>query len=182
LNLLLIILNYPSMRVKGWAGSETLQLRRLENRRRTGAIRRKIRHDPQTSLELAGRAPPGPEGLPVRHLLALEREAHIALALSGGQTAGTVLRSALTVYGNPDSQIYQLEESRRHTKALLQHLSVLIRGYARVGKSEDSALLKSVSERQDGFLALGEGPQHAALVRRVLGWLEAARNEIGRRT
>jgi len=131
----------------------------------------------------SGLAPEGDasDALPIRHLLALEREAHIALALAGGQTAAAVLRSALIVYGNPASQIYQLEKSRHHTKALLQQLSTLIRGYARVGNRQDLELLESIGKQETGFIQIGEGPQHAALVRRVLGWVNSTRSEIKHR-
>ena len=44
--------------------------------------------------------------LPIRFLLALEREAHIFLAIIGGKTATAVIREALKVYGNPASRIF----------------------------------------------------------------------------
>jgi len=116
--------------------------------------------------------------LPIRFLLALEREAHIFLSLIGGTTATAVIRGALNVYGNPASQIYMLPESQHHTAALLQHLAVLIRGSGRVGCKEDFSLLDDIRKREQGFLNLSEEPRHAAQVRRTFRLVDAAKREI----
>jgi hypothetical protein len=119
--------------------------------------------------------------LPIRFLLALEREIHIFLALIGGKTAYTAIQGALTVYGNPASQVYLLEESPNHMAALLQHLAVLIRGFGRLGENKDLALLNEVQgrqERQEEFKNLSEDARHDALVTRIMGWIDAAKNEI----
>ena len=129
-------------------------------------------YDPQTVLT---------EMMPVRFLLALEREVHMFLALTGGKTAASVLRGALNVYGNPESQVYLLEESHNNMTALLQHLSVIVRGFTRLGTAEDTALLEVIRQKEDGFLALSEVPRHAALVKRVMGWVDAALQQVKRR-
>jgi len=117
--------------------------------------------------------------LPIRFLLALEREVHIFLALAGGITAAMVLRSALKVYGNPDSQVYHMKESAGHMTSLIQHLAALIRGLARVGTTEDLALLDEIKQHKEGFLELGGKDQrHEALVKRIMGWIDMAQNEI----
>jgi hypothetical protein len=117
--------------------------------------------------------------LPIRFLLALEREIHIFLALVGGSTAYTVIRGALNVYGDPESRVYQSQESQNHISALLQHLGVLIRGFGRLGKIEDLALLDDVKSRQEMFLSLvGEDVRHNTLVRRFIGWVDASENNI----
>ena len=118
---------------------------------------------------------------PVRYLLALEREMHIFLALVGGDTAAAVIRGALTVYGNPAGEVYRLGADRQYTSSLLQHLAVLIRGLARVGQPEDLAMLDEISERQNSFADLSEEPRHAAQVRRMLGLIEEAKDEIRNR-
>ena len=115
---------------------------------------------------------------PVRFLLALEREVHIFLALVGGNTAAAVIRGALNVYGNPDAKVYQLGADRQCISSLLQHLSVLIRCLARIGQQEDLAMLGEIIERQQLFTDLSEEPRHAAQVRRTLGWVQEAKNEI----
>jgi len=120
--------------------------------------------------------------LPIRFLLALEREIHIFLSLVGGSSAYTVVRGALNVYGDPASQVYLLKESRDHMTALLQHLAVLIRGFGRLGTQKDLELLNEVKNNEDGFYALGNDARHEALVRRILGWIETSKNNITTRS
>jgi len=120
--------------------------------------------------------------MPIRFLLALEREVHMFLALIGGATTAAVIQSALKVYGNPASQIYRLEKSRQYTSSLLQHLAVLIRSMGRVGQPADIALLDDIQSRHETFLGLSEEPRHAAQIRRTMGWIDAAKREISGRT
>ena len=119
--------------------------------------------------------------LPIRFLLALEREAHIFLALVGGKTATAVIQEALNVYGDPASQIFLLKESPNFMTGLLQHLGILIRGIGRVGHDSDFALLDDIQKRQQGFLNLSQEPRHMALVRRTLGAIDSAKHEINSR-
>jgi hypothetical protein len=124
----------------------------------------------------------GAGAMPARFLLALERELHIFMAIAGGDTAASILHSALAAYGNPEAPFYQREENRPHLPTLLQHLSVLIRGLARVGAENDLILLDQLRQRERGFLGLGADPRHAGLVRRVFSWIEPSRKEITGRT
>ena len=119
-----------------------------------------------------------PDVLPTRFMLALEREAHIFLALVGGNTAAAVIRGALNVYGNPGSQIYQFKKSRQYAASLLQHLAILIRGLGRVGGQTDLVMLDEIKKREPGFISLAPDPRHSVLVQRTLGWIDAAKNEI----
>ncbi len=119
--------------------------------------------------------------MPIRFLLALEREAHIFLALVGGKTATAVIQGALNVYGNPASQIFHLKESPNYMTGLLQHLGILVRGIGRVGRESDFELLDKIKKRQQGFINLSEEPRHMALVRRTLGTIDTAKHEISRR-
>ena len=116
--------------------------------------------------------------MPVRFLMALEREAHIFLSLVGGDTASAIIRGALNVYGNPAAQLYQLKESEQYFSVLLQHLAVLVRGLIRVGEPADLELLDSIKSRQKSFTNLAEEPRHAAQVRRTLAWIDNAQLEI----
>jgi hypothetical protein len=120
--------------------------------------------------------------VPIRFLLALEREIHIFLALVGGKAAYTVIKGALMVYGNPASQVYLMKESQNNMAALLQHLAVLIRGFGRLGTQKDLELLDEVKNNEDGFLALGNDTRHETLVRRILGWIDASKNNITTRS
>lgn len=119
--------------------------------------------------------------MPVRFLLALEREVHMFLALAGGAASAAILHSALTVYGNPDSQVFSAEEARPNLSSLLQHLTVLIRGIGRVGDENDLLLLDQLNQRERVFAKMSSDARHGGLVRRVFGWIEPSRKEIGLR-
>lgn len=119
--------------------------------------------------------------LPIRFLLALEREVHIFLALVGGGTAIEIMRSELEVYGNPASQIYHLKQSPGQRETLLSHLAALIRGFSRLGCQSDLFLLDEVKRRQNQFMGLHPDIRYQALVRRVMGLIDATRAAIGAR-
>ena len=135
-------------------------------------IRRKLTQ----SLEQAGG---DANVLPIRFLMALEREAHILLAIIGGQTATNVIQDALKAYGNPGSRVFLLKESPNFFTSLLQHLGVLIRGIGRVGQETDFELLEDIQKRQQDFMDLSAEPRHTAQVRRTLGTIDAAKHDIG---
>jgi len=120
----------------------------------------------------------GMSPMPARFLLALEREVHIFLALVGGSTAASILHSALGVYGNPGSTFYATEAGRPHLYALVQHLSVLIRGIGRTGTEIDLILLDQIRQREKEFLKMSADPRHVSLVRRVFSWVDPAKKEI----
>ena len=119
--------------------------------------------------------------MPIRFLLALEREAHILLALVGGKTATAVIRGALNVYGNPASQIFLLKESPNYMTGLLRHLGILIRGIGRVGHESDFTLLDDIKKRQQGFMNLSKEPRPMDLVNRILDGIDSAKHEISAR-
>jgi len=120
--------------------------------------------------------------LPIRFLLALEREVHIFLALVGGKTACEVMRSALNDYGNPASQIYHLKRSPDQMEALLSHLAAVIRGWGRLGRQPDISLLDEVKIRQDQFVDLQQDMRYQTLVRHVMGLIDASKAAIRSRT
>ncbi len=120
----------------------------------------------------------GTAAMPLKFLLALEREFHIFLALLGGRTAESILHSALGVYGSPESPFYGAEEGRRNYYGLLQHLSVLIRGVGRIGGEVDLILIDRVRSQEKEFLKMAADPRQASMVRRVFIWAEPARKEI----
>lgn len=119
--------------------------------------------------------------LPIRFLLALEREVHIFLALVGGKTACEVMRSALDDYGNPASQIYHLKESPEQMEPLLSHLAAVIRGWGRLGRQADISLLDEVKIRQDQFMDLQQNMRYQTLVRQVMGLIDASKAAISSR-
>lgn len=120
----------------------------------------------------------GAAAMPPKFLLALERELHIFMALVGGNTAASMLHSALGVFGNPEAAFYTTEEGRQHFYALLQHLSVLIRGIGRVGTEIDLILIDQIRQREKEFAKMASDPRQAALVRRVFSYADPAKKEI----
>jgi hypothetical protein len=120
----------------------------------------------------------GASAMPPKFLLALERELHIFMALVGGNTAASILHSALGVFGNPAAPFFTAEEGRQHFYALLQHLSVLIRGIGRVGTEIDLILIDQIRQHEREFSKMAADPRQAALVRRVFTYAEPAKKEI----
>jgi hypothetical protein len=116
--------------------------------------------------------------LPIRFLLALEREVHIFLALIGGKTAFEVLGSSLNDYGNPASQIYHLKKSPAQMEPLLSHLAAVIRGWGRLGRQSDMSLLDEIKSRQDQFMALHPDMRYQTLVRHVMRLIETSKAAI----
>jgi hypothetical protein len=125
----------------------------------------------------------GNVSLNIRALLTLEREIYIFLSLVGGQTSYTILRDALGTYGDPKSSLYQQRESHVYTTALIQHLTIVIRGFGRLGKTEDIALFEDVKAWQDEFLHSKKGSQHDdALARRIISLISQSIKDIQSRS
>jgi hypothetical protein len=161
------VVNYAAWKIRG--DQKRFLSKLLTIRRRLLAAM-----DPATTAALGG--------MPLRFLMALEREVHIFVAITGGDTAGSILSNALAVYGNPEAPFYPREETRAHLPALLQHVSILIRGIARVGAESDLILLDQLRQREKDFNRLSADPRHAALVRRIFSLIEPTQKEIkGRR-
>ena len=95
--------------------------------------------------------------MPIKYLLALQREALIFLALIGGVYAKALIRSSLKFYGDPSSLIYKSQSGRANIIVLLQHLKVLIRCLGRVGEPSDRHLLDNIINRAEEFKALHHG-------------------------
>ena len=121
--------------------------------------------------------------LNIRSLLTLEREIYIFLSLVGGQTSYTILRDALGTYGDPKSSLYQQKESHVYATALIQHLTIVIRGFGRLGKTEDIVLFEDVKAWQDEFLHSKKGSQHDdALARRIISLISQSIKDIQSRS
>ena len=117
--------------------------------------------------------------MPFKYLLALERELHIFLALTGGQINRMILRSAVRKYGNPESNIYLFAaENQQYMNALLQHLKLLIRALGRLMEKKDISLLNDLISREDGFRRLGSDPRYDGMVGQVIKWVDRFRKEI----
>jgi len=119
-------------------------------------------------------APP----MPLRFLLALEREIYIFLSLVGGSVARSVIISALNEYGAPESEIYRLEISRPNLLSLLQLLKVVVRARGRLRKVKDIVILDKIIQREADFMGLGKGPQLMDMVGRVMERAMESRDKI----
>lgn len=139
---------------------------------------RKIAYLHQLMLQALDSQLTGPPSMPFGYLLALDREICIFLALVGGKEAGAVLRSAVKIYGDPESDIFVKKQSRDHLTTLLQHLNVLIRSLGRVGSLEDLPLLTATESRRQKFLRMAQSPRDDALVDRAMQWIGMARKNI----
>jgi len=120
------------------------------------------------------------KAMPFQFLANLEREVFIFLALVNGKTARTVLRNAIKIYSNPESNIFVQPESPNHIEALLQHLIILIRGLGRIGNRSDLTLFQKIKGNIRKFQSQGETVRHEMLVKRITGWAEMAANNINR--
>jgi len=116
--------------------------------------------------------------MPLRFLLALEREIYIFLSLVDGSVARSVIISALNEYGVPESEIYRLEKSRANMLSLLQLLKVVVRARGRLSKVKDIAPLDKIIQREADFMGLGKGPQHMDMVGRLMKWAMESREKI----
>ncbi len=116
-----------------------------------------------------------------KHLLSLEREIHIFVSLLGGDIARSVLRSALNAYGNPDSEIYQINPEKSIFEAFLLHLKIILRGMGRAGDASDEWIIEHAANQREELIALSTESRHAVLVDRVLDWAHKARESIHNR-
>jgi hypothetical protein len=116
--------------------------------------------------------------MPLRFLLALEREVYIFLSLVDGSVARSVIISALNEYGVPESEIYRLEKSRANMLSLLQLLKVVVRARGRLRKVKDIVILDKIIQREADFMGLGKGTQHMDMVRRIMKWAMESKEKI----
>lgn len=112
--------------------------------------------------------------LSAKDLLSLEREVYIFLAMIETNVGRSVLRSAITEYGSPESDIYFLKESDRYMSHLLQNLRIAIRGLANIGSMESIPALEAVKTREEVFQRLKKDKAHRDQSRRISEWVDEA--------
>lgn len=120
--------------------------------------------------------------LSARDLLALEREVYIFLSMVETTVGRSVLRSAVTEYGSPESDIYFLKESDRFMSHLLQNLRIAIRGLANIGSMEAIPALEAVKTREEVFQRLKKTKAHRDQSRLISDWVDEAVKIIRFRT
>ena len=116
--------------------------------------------------------------MPLRFLLALEREIYIFLSLVDGSVARSVISSALNEYGVPESEIYRLEKSRANMMSLLQLLKVIVRARGRLRNVKDIAILEKIVQREADFMGFGKSSQHMDMVQRVMDRARESKEKI----
>ncbi|MDM8537569.1 hypothetical protein QUF70_12500 [Desulfobacterales bacterium HSG17] len=116
-----------------------------------------------------------------RFLLYLERELFIFLSLTGGETSCSVLRSAVKRYSDPDSEIYALQNSNEYIGALIQHLTVAIRGLERVGNQQDAVILENLKQNEQKLMFLCSDSGCINKVKRMMHWADKALNSVNAR-
>jgi hypothetical protein len=119
--------------------------------------------------------------LPLPFLFFLERETYIFFSLVGGTTARTIVLSAISDYGDPQSVLYQGKENEKSLGLLLQNLRILVRGLGRIGETEDLTVLDDVRGNLDGLAALSNSDQNQLQVERMLNWIEQSKDQINQR-
>ena len=118
------------------------------------------------------------ESKPFKYLLSLEREVNIFLSLIEGETALSVIKSAVQQYGDPDSGLYSLPDSSKYFGMFLHHLRVAVKALGRVGGKEELELLGKIRDSEKAFLAFGQGSLHKELVIRVMDAIDSSRKNI----
>lgn len=112
--------------------------------------------------------------LSVKDLLSLEREVYIFLSMIETTVGRSVLRSAVTEYGSPESDLYFLKESDRFMYHLLQNLRIAIRGLANIGSMESLPSLEAVKTREEVFQRLKKTKAHRDQSRLISEWVDEA--------
>lgn len=114
----------------------------------------------------------------IEYLIAQEREAYIFLAMVGGRTARSILLSALKEYGAGASEIYHLRNSGENMVDLLQLLTVVIRGFGRIGAYDDLYLLDKVRGSLMDFMELARSIRREDLVQKIVKWVQLSQEQI----
>lgn len=112
--------------------------------------------------------------LTVKDLLGLEREVYIFLSMMETTVGRSVMRSAVTEYGSPESDLYFLKESDRFMSQLMQNLRIAIRGLANIGRMESIPSLEAVKTREEVFQRLKKTKAHRDQSRMISDWVDEA--------
>jgi hypothetical protein len=84
------------------------------------------------------------------------------------------MRSAVTEYGSPESDLYFLKESDRLMSNLLQNLRIAIRGLANIGNMDHIPSLEAVKTREEVFQRLKKSKAHRDQSRLISEWVDEA--------
>lgn len=132
-------------------------------------IRDKLREKMQDPFPTSSHSP---EGVPM--LLSMERELFILMALAAGETARSALRWALAVYGDPRSDIYRTRMTTHYLAELMNHLRIVLKSMAHLGRPRDLELLKGLERSASLLMALDSEHEHRQRVKQTLQWVAPA--------
>ncbi len=141
-------------------------------------ILKKIRSINRELVSAAAGTDPEGKKMTIRFLLATERELHIFLILTGGETARRVLRNAVSRYGDPGATLYLSKQIREQMESVIQHLTVVIRGLDRIGEKQDISILRQIRQEEGRFLAIPMDSRCIGKIRRLMQWVETAEKSI----
>jgi hypothetical protein len=111
-------------------------------------------------------------------MLGIERECFIFLALIGGPTAQSVIRSAVKDYGSPDSALYLSKHSDDHLLHIIQNLRLVIRSLGVIGNGDDLRILSAVKEKKAAFVENGKIKKYLPQSNILQDWLDEAHTNI----
>lgn len=132
----------------------------------------KVRTIHDKMIALFNSPAPGNHTPSVRHLLYLEREIFIFLALLSGRTARLILGSALNEYGEPEEGVYRHRGAEAVVPVLLQHLKIIVRGIGRVGTIEEVDRLRQIRAHSAKLAQLQATPENERVVMRIVEWID----------
>jgi hypothetical protein len=112
--------------------------------------------------------------IPASVLLNLERELFIFLSMVACDTGKAILRSAVSEYGDPSSEIYHQKESAKFMGGIIQNLRVSLRGVGSVGSMSDVSIIEAVKQHNEDFQRLKNDRQFRAQARLVTEWADEA--------
>ncbi|MEJ2725694.1 MAG: hypothetical protein P8175_13830 [Deltaproteobacteria bacterium] len=111
-------------------------------------------------------------------MLGIERECYIFLALIGGPTARSVMRSAVKDYSSLGSTLYQSKHSDEHLLHIIQNLRLVIRSLGVIGNGEDLRALDVVKQNKAAFVEHGKIKKYLPQAKILQDWLDEAHTNI----
>jgi hypothetical protein len=111
-------------------------------------------------------------------MLGIERECFIFLALIGGPTARSVIRSAVKDYGSPNSALYLSKHSDDHLLHIIQNFRLTIRSLGMIGNTDDLEILVAVKQNKAAFVKNGKIKKYLPQTNILQDWLDEAHTNI----
>jgi hypothetical protein len=111
-------------------------------------------------------------------MLGIERECYIFLALIGGPTARSVIRSAVKDYSSPNSALYLSKHSEDHLLYIIQNLRLVIRSLGVIGNNDDLRIIDAVKQNKAALVENGKIKKYLPQPKILEDWLDEANTNI----